>query len=99
MLIVSAKFQQGIGAFVASIVRLDIMKGYKGCSCQSVCIERRYNGYEVHTAKQKWLVGLARNFFQVCDHSAMNTHSVGVSPISPYTFRIATQQLHDIHTV
>ena len=79
-------FRKCVLTHKASIARVDIMKGYKGCSCQSVHIERWYNGCKVYTTKQKSLVGLARNVFQVCDHSAMNTLNVGVSPISPYTF-------------
>ena len=31
-------------------------------------------------------MGLASNFFQVCDHSAMNTLNVGASPISLHAF-------------
>ena len=58
-------------AFATFIVHVDFVKGYKGCSCQSVRIERPYDGCEIYTTKQKWLAGLACNFFQVCDHSAM----------------------------
>ena len=99
MLIVSLNSSKVLATFATSIVRVDIVKGYKGCNCQSVCTKRRYDGCEVYTAKQKWLVGLARNFFQLCDHSAMNTHSVGVSPISPYTFRITTQKLRHAYSI
>ena len=56
----------------ASIVRIDIVTGYKGCSCQSVRIERRYDGCKVYATKQKSLAGVVSNFVQVCDHSAMN---------------------------
>jgi len=47
------------------------MKGYKGCSCRSGRTERRYDEREGYTTKQKWVAGLACNFFQY-DHSLMN---------------------------
>ena len=53
LLIVSAKFRKVLAAFAASIARIDIVKGYKGCSCQSVRIERQYDGCEVYMTKQK----------------------------------------------
>ena len=79
-------FSKVLAAFAVFIVCIDFVKGYKGCSCQSVHTERWYDGCEVYTTKQKWLAGLACNFFQVCDNGAMNTLNVEASPISPYTF-------------